>query len=138
MHDVLFRFETTAAPQRVLEALTTTAGIKQFWTTDADVPSAVGASLTLGFKQAPAPFDLTLEESSDTTVVWRTESFPPHWVGTTIRWDVEPTDDGANVRFRHGPFSDDDEAGMVAYTWGQIVVQLKALAETGTATPVFS
>jgi hypothetical protein len=42
------------------------------------------------------------------------------------------------VRFRHGPFSDEDEAGMVAFTWGQIVVQLKALAETGKATPVFS
>lgn len=137
MHDVLFRFETTAAPATVIEALTTTAGIKQFWTVDAKVPSRVGESLTLGFKQAPAPFDLTLEQSDDTTVIWRTETFPPHWVGTTVRWDIEPTEDGANVRFRHGPFSDDDEAGMVAFTWGLILAQLKQLAETGSATPVF-
>ncbi len=137
MHDVLFRFETTAAPATVIEALTTTAGITQFWTVDAKVPSRVGESLTLGFKQAPAPFDLTLEQSDEATVIWRTETFPPHWVGTTVRWDIEPTGDGANVRFRHGPFSDDDEAGMVAFTWGLILAQLKQLAETGSATPVF-
>ena len=136
--DVLFRFETTAEPARVIEALTTTEGIKKFWTTDADVPSTVGATLRLGFKVAPVPFDLTLDQSDDSTVVWRTETFPPHWVGTTVRWDVEPTGTGANVRFRHGPFSDEDEAGMVGFTWGQILAQLKILAETGDATPVFS
>ena len=27
----------------------------------------------------------------DSTVVWRPQSFPPHWVGTTVRWDVEPS-----------------------------------------------
>jgi uncharacterized protein YndB with AHSA1/START domain len=138
MQDVLFRFEVAAAPASVIEALTTTAGIEAFWTTQADVPSEVGKSLTLGFAEAPAPFDLVLDESTDRAVVWRTETFPPHWVGTTVRWDVEPAGAGAMVRFRHGPFSDEDEAGMVAFTWGQIVVQLKALAETGKATPVFS
>ena len=138
MHDVLFRFETTADPARVIEALTTTAGITAFWTTQADVPAEVGKALTLGFAQAPAPFDLVLDESTDRTVVWRTETFPPHWIGTTVRWNVDAVDGGAMVRFRHGPFADEDEAGAVAFTWGQIVVQLKALAETGTATPVFS
>jgi uncharacterized protein YndB with AHSA1/START domain len=135
--DVLLCCDVDAPPRRVLDALKTTAGIKAFWTSRADVPTTVGETLQLGFAPAPAPFDLRLEQSDDRTVAWRTETFPPHWVGTTVRWDVEPRDQGCTVRFRHDGFVDDDEAGRVAYTWGQIMVRLKEYAETGRANPVF-
>jgi uncharacterized protein YndB with AHSA1/START domain len=98
----------------------------------------VGETLKLEFAQAPLPFDLKLDRSDERTVVWRTETFPPHWVGTSIRWDVEPRDGGSTVAFRHEGFSDEDEAGRVAFTWGQIMGQLKAYAETGNAAPVFA
>jgi uncharacterized protein YndB with AHSA1/START domain len=135
--DVLFKLDVDAPPERVLEALTTTAGIKGFWTTVADVPGTVGEVVTVEFAIAPKPFDLRLEQSDESAVVWRTESFPPHWVGTTIRWEVEAREGGSTVRFRHGPFGDDWETGAVAFTWGQIVVKLKQYAETGEPDPVF-
>ena len=138
MTDVLFRFDVDAAPGAVLEAIKTTEGIKGFWTSRADVPAEVGQTLRLEFAIAPLPFDLRLEQSDERTVVWRTETFPPHWVGTTVRWDVEPRDDGATVSFRHAGFDDDEEAGRVSYTWGQIMVQLKEYAESGKASPVFA
>jgi len=138
MSDVLFRFDLDAPPQRVLEALKTTDGIKGFWTSRAEVPAEVGETLEVEFAIAPAPFDLRLEQSDDRTVVWRTESFPPHWVGTTVRWDVESRDDGSTVSFRHAGFDDDAEAGRVAYTWGQVMVRLKQYAETGRPDPVFA
>jgi uncharacterized protein YndB with AHSA1/START domain len=99
MADVLFRFDVDAAPAEVTEALTTSDGIRGFWTSRAEVPSAVGESLSLGFDVAPMPFDLRLEQSDERTVVWRTETFPPHWVGTSVRWDVEPREGGASVAF---------------------------------------
>jgi uncharacterized protein YndB with AHSA1/START domain len=136
--DVLFRFDVDAAAGTVLEAITTTEGIKGFWTSRADVPGEVGGSLKLEFAAAPLPFDLRLEQSDEHTVVWRTETFPPHWVGTTVRWDVEPRDDGSTVSFRHAGFDADEEAGRVSYTWGQIMVQLKEYAESGRANPVFA
>ncbi len=138
MTDVLFRFDVDAAPEAVLEAVKTTAGIKGFWTSKAEVPSEVGETLALEFAMAPLPFDLRLEQSDDSTVVWRTETFPPHWIGTTVRWDVEPGDGGSTVSFRHAGFTDDEEAGRVAYTWGQIMVRLKEYAETGSPNPVFA
>jgi hypothetical protein len=98
----------------------------------------VGETVKVEFAVAPAPFDLRLERSDDSTVVWRTETFPTHWVGTTVRWDVEPRDDGAAVRFRHSGLGDEDEAGMVAYTWGQVMVRLKEYAESGRPNPVFT
>jgi uncharacterized protein YndB with AHSA1/START domain len=136
--DVLFRFDVDADTQTVLEAITTTDGIKGFWTTRAEVPARVGGTLKLGFAIAPAPFDLRLEQSDGRTVVWRTETFPPHWVGTNVRWDVEPRDEGATVTFRHAGFPDEQEAAQVAYTWGQIMVKLKQYAETGRPEPVFA
>jgi hypothetical protein len=138
MTDVMFRFDVDAAPVAVLEAVKTTEGIKGFWTSRADVPRDVGETLRLEFAVAPLPFDLRLEQSDDQTVLWRTETFPPHWVGTSVRWDVEPRDGGATVSFRHAGFTDDEEAGRVAYTWGQIMVRLKEFAETGESNPVFT
>jgi uncharacterized protein YndB with AHSA1/START domain len=138
MTDVLFRCDVDAPPATVLEALKTTEGIKGFWTSRADVPPEVGKTVTVEFAIAPAPFDLRLEQSDDSTVVWRTQTFPPHWVGTTVRWDVEPRDDGSTVSFRHAGFTDDAEAGMVAYTWGQIIVRLKEYAESGRPNPLFT
>jgi mannose-6-phosphate isomerase-like protein (cupin superfamily) len=38
---------------------------------------------------------------------------------------------------RHAGFSDDDEAGRVAYTWGRIMARVKQYAETGRPDPVF-
>ena len=138
MADVLFRFDVDAPPQHVLDAVKTTEGIKGFWTSRATVPTEVGETVEVAFAVAPAPFDLLLEQSDDSTVVWRPQSFPPHWVGTTVRWDVEPSDAGSSVSFRHAGFADDAEAGRVAYTWGQIMVRLKEYAETGRPNPVFA
>ena len=138
MTDVLFRFDVDASPQTVLDAVKTTEGIRGFWTARAEVPADVGETLKLEFAQAPVPFDLRLEQSDERTVAWRTETFPPHWVGTTVRWNVEPRDDGSTVQFRHAGFDDEDEAGRVGYTWGQIMVALKRYAETGRRDPVFT
>src|SRR5579864_6365968 len=136
--DVLFRFDVDAAPTAVLAALNTTEGIKGFWTSRADVPAQVGSTIKVEFAIAPRPFDLRLEQSDERTVLWRTETFPHHRVGTTVRWDVEASDTGTTVNFRHAGFSDDEEAGRVAYTWGQIMVRLKAYAESGRPDPVFA
>jgi uncharacterized protein YndB with AHSA1/START domain len=135
---ILFRFDVDAAPQTVLEALKTSEGIKGFWTSRAEVPGEVGETLKLGFAPAPLPFDLRLEQSDDSAVAWRTETFPPHWVGTTVRWDVGPREGGSTVSFRHDGFADDSDAAHAAYTWGQIMVRLKKYAETGSPDPVFS
>ena len=135
--DVVFRFDVDAEPGRVLAAVKTTDGIKGFWTSRADVPEQVGEVVKVEFAIAPAPFDLRLEQSDERTVVWRTETFPPHWVGTTVRWDVDEHDGGSTVAFRHAGFDDEDEAGRVAYTWGQIMVKLKQFVETGEPDPVF-
>jgi uncharacterized protein YndB with AHSA1/START domain len=137
MGDVLFTFEIGATPDVVRRALTTSEGIAGFWTDKADVPAEVGKTLSVGFPDAPAPFDLVLSQSDDKMISWRTASFPPQWVGTDIRWEISGSDGTSTVAFRHGTFTDETEEGMVAYVWGQVMVQLKRYVETGVAAPVF-
>lgn len=134
--DVLFHFDVAASPATVLEAVKTTEGIMGFWKSQADVPAEVGGTLELGFAIAPLPFDLRLEHSDLRSVVWRTETFPPHWIGTTVRWEVDASQNGSTVSFRHEGFSDDEETGRVAYTRGQIMTRLAEYAKTGEPNPV--
>ncbi len=138
MADVLFRLDVDAPPERVIAALRTGEGIRSFWTARADVPESVGGTLRLEFDAAPAPFDLRLERADRGAVVWRTETFPPHWVGTQVEWQVESRDGGATISFRHAGFADEADAGRAAYTWGQIMTRLQQYAETGQASPLFT
>ena len=137
MTDVLFTFDVDTASSEVHRALTTTEGITSFWTDTADVSSQVGQTTTLNFPDAPISFDLELTQSDEKMITWRTQSFPPQWVGTSIRWEIKGGNGTSTVAFRHGPFTDDEEAGRVAYVWGQVMVQLKRYVETGVAAPVF-
>jgi hypothetical protein len=137
MGDVLFTFDVDARPETIRLALTTTEGIVSFWTDEANVPTEVGKKLMLDFPDAPAPFDLVLTQSDDDVIGWRTQSFPPQWVGTDIRWQISAGEMSSRVAFRHGTFGDETEQGQVAYVWGQVMVQLKRYAETGIAAPVF-
>jgi uncharacterized protein YndB with AHSA1/START domain len=137
MGDVLFTFDVDAKPRAVRRALTTAEGITGFWTDEASVPAEVGKTLTLGFPDAPAPFDLVLAQSDDDVITWRTDTFPPQWVGTAIQWQISEGKQGSTVAFRHGTFADETEQGQVAYVWGQVMVQLKRYVETGVAAPVF-
>ena len=137
MGDVLFTFDVDAARVAVRRALTTSEGIASFWTDKAEVPSEVGEMLTLGFPDAPALFDLVLTQADDEMISWSTATFPPQWVGTTIRWEISGGDEASTISFSHGAFSDETEEGRVAYVWGQVMVQLKRYVETGVAGPVF-
>ena len=137
MTDVLFTFDVDTASSEVRRALTTTEGITSFWTDTANVSSQVGQTTTLNFPDAPASFDLELTQADEKMITWRTQNFPPQWVGTSIRWAIKGGNGTSTVAFRHGPFTDDEEAARVAYVWGQVMVQLKRYVETGIAAPVF-
>ncbi len=42
------------------------------------------------------------------------------------------------VNFEHANFPADEEIGMVAYTWGQLMTSLKTYVESGQAAPLFT
>lgn len=139
MAEAVFLVDIDADKHAIASALTTEAGIRSWWTTDADVSES---ELSLGFPDAPARFAMRVDSVSDAAIHWSSVGdFPPHWVGTTVSWQLNdhPSGAGTQLLFTHGGFAAPDAMlGHTSYTWAQLMGHLKAYAETGIAKPFFA
>ena len=139
MAEAVFLVDINAGKEAIIDALTTQEGIVSWWTTDAEVS---GTELSLGFPEAPMRFSLRVDAVGDSAVDWSSVGeFPPHWVGTTISWQLmdHPEGAGSQLLFTHGGFAAPDAMlGHTSYTWAQLMGHLKAYAESGIAKPFFA
>jgi uncharacterized protein YndB with AHSA1/START domain len=138
MHQV----EIQAPPDKVYRAVATEDGVRSFWTRDADVPSEVGGRARFGFATAPMDLELRVDElEPGSRVVWSCVGDWAYWKGTTMTWEIEPSDGGGSrLMFRHDRWPEDHPEGdfaSVNFVWGQVVGRLKAYAETGQPQPFF-
>jgi hypothetical protein len=140
MSDIVMQVDSAADRRKARDALTTHPGITGWWTDQAEVPDSTGQLLKPSFAEAPLPFDLRVDEAGDQRVVWRTQSFPPHWVGTEISFELSDNPDapGTRVHFTHAGFQPGDPGlAPAAYSWGQLLARLKDYTETGRSQPYF-
>lgn len=141
MARIVFESSIDSPPAAVVRALTTWEGIAGWWTDQVEFDGVEGATMTLGFTIAPAPFQLRVDEVGDHAVRWTsTGDFPPHWSDTTVTWTLTPDDAGATtVHFNHdGWASDEGPFPSSAYTWAQLQGTLKSYVETGRPAPLFT
>ena len=135
-YHVLMQFDIDADGDMVKRALTTEDGIRAWWTTHAELSDS---SLRTGFPDTPQPFEFAVRNGSD-RVEWVTGGFPPWWANTTIRFDVAPNPDGPGTRlqFSHRDYEPDNPViPIITPAWAQILLRLKAYAETGQRQPFF-
>ncbi|MFE6504243.1 SRPBCC domain-containing protein [Kitasatospora sp. NPDC057738] len=86
MPEIALQFDIAAPRAVVLAALTTHDGLTSWWTTGVDRDGDV---LLFDFPDVPEPFRLRVERADPDRVVWTNAgSFPPHWAGTWISWDL--------------------------------------------------
>ncbi|WP_432173074.1 SRPBCC family protein [Streptomyces sp. Tue6028] len=132
-------YDTDIATDRstVLEALNTHDGLTGWWTNDVDRKEEV---LYFNFPGVPEPFQLRRDQADENRVVWvNVGTFPPHWAGTTITWDLTGTPEGTRVAFAHSGFPEGEpEIPMINETWGILMTRLKDYAETGKPNPFFT
>ncbi len=135
MPDIVFQVDIAADRATVARAVASQDGIRGWWTAAADVPAEVGGVMRLGFQKAPAPFELRIDEQNEARVRWaHVGGMPPHWANTTMEWRFTAVPDGPGTRvdFRHAHWPTDDGGfGASAFTWGTLMVSLKAYVETG-------
>lgn len=138
MARIVFEIPISAPAEAIVQALDTEKGIAGWWTPTVQFAGGVGSVMRPSFAQAPTPFELTVDNVTDTTVKWTSSgAFPPHWAGTTITWTLTPTDAATVVHFSHdGWASDDGLFPSAALTWGQLMGSLKQYVETGTGAPL--
>ncbi|MBV2152636.1 SRPBCC domain-containing protein [Kitasatospora sp. SUK 42] len=140
MPEIAMQFDIAAPQAVVLAALTTHDGLTSWWT---DAVDREGDVLLFDFPDVPEPFRLRLERSGPDRVVWANAgSFPPHWAGTWISWELTDQPDAperTRLLFRHGGWQPGSEEGvpMVAGTWAELLVRLKDYAQSGKVQPFF-
>jgi uncharacterized protein YndB with AHSA1/START domain len=142
MARIVFEMEVDSHPDAVVAALDTADGIAGWWTEDVSFEGGPGSTMKLGFRIAPQPFELRVDEVGTRRVSWTSVGdFPPHWAGTRIVWTLRPAtaqNETTTVHFSHdGWASDEGLLPAAAMTWGQLMVSLKHFIETGAGEPLF-
>ena len=100
-----------------------------------------GDQLRVWFPDLPQPFEFIVHDDGGDRIEWVNGGFPPWWAGTTIRWDLLDRDDGkpgARLLFSQRDFDPDNPViPIVTPAWAQVILRLKAYAETGRRKPFF-
>lgn len=136
---IQMQFDIAADDPTLRRALTTTDGIRSWWSTRSDLSD--DGQLEVSFPDVPQPFEFAARETPGGTLEWVTGGFPPWWAGTTVSWALAPNPDGPGTRllFRHGGYDADNPViPIVTPAWAQIVLRLKEYVESGTPVPFFS
>lgn len=121
MPDIMHLVKLKASPAAVYEALTTSEGVRAWWTSDADLEEKVGGFGVFRFYGGGKVTRVRIDELDvPNRVRWTVvDSFRREWIGTTISFDLKPADDGAQLLFAQRGFPEADENYAICTTgWG--------------------
>ena len=86
----------------MLAALRTTEAISSWWAPATDAADAAD-TIHVASRSGSRMLELLVAPAEPGRVAWsvRESTMTPEWVGTTIAFEVEDTDAGATLHFRH-------------------------------------
>jgi uncharacterized protein YndB with AHSA1/START domain len=136
MPDIFHDFPIKAAPPRVFAALTTPAGLDEWWTLRSTGTPRSGVEYVLDFgpeyvwkarvsRCVPdAEFELEFTDAD------------PEWIGTKVGFHLSAAGAGTQVRFRHVGWPRETEHFRVSsYCWAMYLRILRRHLEHGESVP---
>ena len=132
------RFEAACPPQAVLGWLDSPEGIAGWWSDKVEGEAErVGDIFQVHFPTSPVVFELEVTAGSEDVVEWHVPSSPPWWAGTTIRFELEETDDAkTDLLFTHSGFDGNDPIiAAITPAWVRFLDNLMGVAVSGRANP---
>ncbi len=143
MADIRHRVGISAPQECVFAALSTKGGLANWWTRDVEGEATPGSALRFFFG-TPDPSGVM--EVVDTTphhrVTWRCVAGPDPWVGTSLNFQLKPSEKGATreagtetvLLFTHGEWREPSEFMHHCSTkWAYFLLGLKASLEGGAS-----
>lgn len=126
-----------ATPERTYEAITTQKGLADRYTPRTKAQPKVGGLVEFGFAAEGVTLSFRVKELEYARhVAWSGTGVPPDWRKPRILFDIEPSEESVNLRFRQtGLPGQYKMAGCFTYLWGQYLRSLKMLLETGKGEP---
>jgi hypothetical protein len=140
--DLTYTFTVQQTPA---EAFAAVNDVRAWWSGDIDGPTdALGAEWSYGVPGIHFSAFRITELVPDRSVAWLvTDSWlsftedAEEWTGTTVRFDITPTESGTEVRFTHLGLQPQVECyGVCRVAWGEYVMgSLKELIGSGAGRP---
>lgn len=125
-----------ATPENVFNALTKQDEIARWWTNDLSVKAEVGSLAEFRFRQGAFVLQLEVAElDTNQKVSWITRRGSAGWEGTSVTWQLTPTQNGTTLVFNHNGFDEAYEYRQARGTWEYFLASLKSYLETGKGTP---
>jgi uncharacterized protein YndB with AHSA1/START domain len=140
MPDILHLLKIAVSSARVYQALTTSEGIRNWWTRDADIGSETGQHGQFRFSSYGdlRTTQVVIEDLIPAQrVQWKvTASFMPQWLGTNISFELRPDPAGTMLAFAHSGFSAPGDIFALCNTgWAYYLVSLQQYLEKGQGAP---
>ncbi|MGW7402307.1 SRPBCC family protein [Streptomyces sp. NPDC054833] len=139
MPDIAMQLAIEADADTVYEAISTTDGIRGWFTATVTAGEGVGSLHELEFPGVPEPWRLRVSEAEPgKRLVLAGQNGP--WTGTEQTYEIlARPEGGVTLRFTHSGFPAVDDAYRdFTYGWATKFVQLKSYAETGEPAPFFT
>ncbi|MER5459877.1 SRPBCC domain-containing protein [Streptomyces sp. NPDC002668] len=139
MADIAMQLHIEAGADTVYAAISTTEGIRSWFTTTATADKDVDGLHELRFPGVPEAWRLRITEAEPGKRLVLAAGNGP-WTGTLQTYEVlARPEGGVTLRFTHSGFPAVDDAYRdFTYGWATKFVQLKAYAETGKPAPFFT
>ena len=139
MPDIAMQIEVPAPAEAAYRALTTTDGVAGWWTDRNETSGVPGQVDRFHFPDAPMSWDMRVRQAEPAKLVaWRCVGGPPEWIGTDVRWTLQPADGGTVVLLDHTGFAKIDTMfRIVTLGWAQMLLRMRQFLQTGAPAPFF-
>ena len=136
MAEINHRVGIKGSAAQVYHALTTDEGLAGWWTGDTRGAGDVGSIIRFRFNGGGPDFEVTRLQP-DRLVCWKhSGEMPPDWIGTEVRFLLQPEERQTFVRFTHANWKQaTDFMAHCSTKWGVFLLSLKDYIETGTGKP---
>lgn len=139
MADIKHLISINASPLQIYAALSTAAGIREWWTVDAELDEKVGGKgiFRFNYNQTVETTVHIINLQEHLLVCWSvTASFRPEQVGTLITFEFRPGGNSTLLHFcQEGYAEADDSYALMNTGWAYYLVSLKQYLETGIGAP---
>lgn len=122
--------------EKVYKALTTTEGLKGWWTLNANAEEKVGgvAEFIFGERYHNKMEIIFLEQNR--RAEWKCFQGDKEWIDTIFEFDIEGKGDDTGLRFSHCNWKEEtDFFASCNYQWGYYMRSLANYCENGEGTP---
>src|SRR5689334_10889156 len=118
MPDIFHDFPIAVAPARVFAAVSTPAGLDQWWTLASKGVARAGAEYQFDFGP-PYQWRATVSRCvPDTSFEYTMGESDGDWRGTRVRFELAPNEAGTQVRFSHTGWPEtNDHYRTSCYCW---------------------